>query len=261
MPRFIVTNVYQGLNLRPSPSTSNTPLENMPFGTQVELIEDTGTNWKKVRVVALGPERVGFASALYLTEVKSDAIARLIASAAFYWELFDRGDGRENVQPFKNEVLKMWDDLGGGRPPNDNTSHDDWPWSAAGMSAFVRRAGGYTGFKFSAGHSTYIHDAIAKMQADRAAPFWGFRIAEKKPEVGDLIAQWRVTRRDYDYAATHDEFKSHTDLVCQIVDGKVRAIGANVPTDTVGVKVSKLTPSGHLAGVRNEIAILKNMAL
>lgn len=154
----------------------------------------------------------------------------------------------------------MWDDLGGGRPPNDNTSHPKWPWSAAGMSAFIRRAGGYTGFKFAAGHSIYIHDSILKMKANQAAPFWGFRINQKKPEVGDLIVQWRTTERTYDFAAASDEFNSHTDVVCQIINGTVRAIGANVPTDTVGVKVYRLTPEGFLAGRRNEIAIMKNMA-
>jgi hypothetical protein len=260
MTRYIVTNVYDGLNLRPSPSTSGAPLETMKLGTQLELIADTGTKWKKVRIVGSNPPREGFASDVYLTEVKSDAIARLIASAAHYWELFDRGDGREDTQPFKDLVLTMWDELGGGRPPGNDTSHPKWPWSAAGMSAFIRRAGGYTDFKFSAGHSAYIHDSIVKMKANKPAPFWGFKIGDKKPEVGDLVAQWRVTRIDYNHAATHPEFSSHTDVVCQVMDGKVRTLGANVPTNTVGVKVYKLTPSGHLAGERNEIAIMKNMA-
>ncbi|TIP29600.1 MAG: DUF2272 domain-containing protein [Mesorhizobium sp.] len=260
MTLYIVTNLYNGLNLRASPSPSATVLGNMSFATVCELVEDTGTNWKKVRAPLGGTQTVGFASDLYLTEVKSDGIVRLLASIMHYWTLFDRGVGRENVLPFKNEVLKMWDDLGGGRPPGNDTSHPKWPWSAAGMSAFIRRASGYTGFKFAAGHSIYIHDSIVKMKAGQTAPFWGFRINEKKPEVGDLIAQWRITQRTYDFAAANDSFNSHTDVVCQIINGTVRAIGANVPTDTVGVKVYHLTPQGFLAGARNEIAILKNMA-
>lgn len=260
MTRYIVTNVYNGLNLRASPSNSGTVLGIMPFATICELVEDTGTKWKKVRTSLAGTPTVGFASDLYLTEARSDAIVRLMQSVMHYWTLFDRGAGREDVQPFKNEVLKMWDDLGGGRPPGNDTSHPNWPWSAAGMSAFIRRAGGYDGFKFSPGHSVYIHDSIAKMKAGRSAPFWGFRITEKKPEVGDLIAQWRITPRTYDFAAGSSEFSSHTDVVCQIVDGAVRAIGANVPTDTVGVKVYRLTENGFLTGGRNEIAIMKNMA-
>ncbi len=259
MTRFLITNVYDGLNLRQTPSTSGTLITNMKFGTQVELVAETGTKWKQVRVLGAGPVLQGFASDIYLTEVKSDAVARLIQSTAFYWELFDRGAGQEGTEPFKGHVLKMWDDLGGGRPPGDNTSHDDWPWSAAGMSAFVRRAGGYSGFKFSAGHSSYIHDSIAKKQAGQEAPFWGFRITEQRPEVGDLVAQWRRVRRTYDFAAANDSFSSHTDVVCQIVNGTVRAIGANVG-DTVGVKVYRLTAQGFLAGERNEIAIMRNRA-
>ncbi|MGO1077278.1 DUF2272 domain-containing protein [Inquilinus sp. CA228] len=260
MTQYIVTNVYDGLNLRPSPSTSGTPIKTMALGTLLELIEDTGTRWKKVRIVGSSPVIEGYASDVYLTEVRSDAIARLIASAAHYWELFDRGSGTEDKPPYKGYVLQMWDELGQGRPPGDNTSHRDWPWSAAGMSAFIRRAEGYTGFKYNAGHALYINDAIVKMKANKPAPFWGYRINEKKPEVGDLVAQWRDNRIDYDHAATHSSFKSHTDVVCQVLDGSVRAIGANVPTDTVGVKVYKLTTDGYLAGERSEIAILKNRA-
>ncbi|MBP9183630.1 MAG: DUF2272 domain-containing protein [Fuscovulum sp.] len=260
MTRYLVTNVYQGLNLRPTPSTAQAPLETMPFATQVELLEDTGTKWKKVRVLAPGSGRVGYASAAYMTLVRSDAIARLVQAAAHYWELFDRGAGREDVQPYKDHVLQMWDDLGGGRPPGDNTSHPGWPWSAAGMSAFVRRAGGYDGFKFSAGHARYIHDAIVKRNAGQAAPFWGHRITERRPQVGDLIAQWRVTKIGYDHAAAWDDFSSHTDLVVQVLGDSVRAIGANVPTDTVGVKVYRTGPDGFLLGTRNEIAVMENRA-
>jgi hypothetical protein len=260
MTRYIVTNVYDGLNLRPTPSTSGTPIGTMPFATVCELIEDNGTKWKKVRAIFGGETKEGFASDVYLTEARSDAIVRLLQSAMHYWTLFDRGTGREDVQPYKGFVLKMWDELGIGRPPGDNTSHKDWPWSAAGMCAFIRRAGGYTGFKQSASHARYIHDAIVKKQAGQAAPFWGHRITQRKPQVGDLIAQWRIRRIGYDDAAAGDGFSSHTDVVCQIVNGTARAIGANVEGDTVGVKVYRLTPDGFLAGERNEIAVLENRA-
>lgn len=258
--RFIVTNVYTGANLRATPSETGHLLENMRFGTTLDLVEDTGTKWKKVRVERPGPATVGFVSDVNLTVARTDAIARLIAAAAHYWDLFDRGEGRENVAPFKAHVLKMWEELGQGSPPGDDTSHPDWPWSAAGMCAFIRRATGYTGFVFNKKHSFYVHDSIKHRNAGTAAPFWGFRITEKKPEVGDLIAQWRVVRRDYDFAATHDDFSSHTDVVCQVLPDSVRAIGANVPSDTVGVKVYRLDPNGFLAGRRNEIVLMRNMA-
>ena len=261
MTRYIVTNVYTGANLRASASESGAILRNLPFGTLLDLVNDNGTKWKEVRVVQAGPAVTGFASDVNLTIAKTDAISRLIASAAFYWELFDRGVGKEGVAPFKAEVLKMWADLAMGSPPGDNTSHPDWPWSAAGMCAFIRRAGGYTGFKQATKHAVYINDSIVKMKAQMPAPFWGFKINEKKPEVGDLIAQWRVTRIDYDFAATHSDFSSHTDVVCQVLGDSVRAIGCNVPTDTVGVKVYRLDAAGFLKGARNEIAIMKNMAV
>lgn len=260
MAQFIVTNVFDGANMRKTPSASGQLIRNLPFGTRLERIADTPGNFKEMRIVQPGAAVTGFVSIVNLTEARTDAIARLIEAAAFYWELFDRGEGREDVQPFKRHVLKLWEELGMGSPPGDNTSHPDWPWSAAGMCAFIRKAGGYTGFKPSRRHARYIHDSIVKMKAGQPAPFWGFRINEKKPEVGDLIAQWRVTRIDYDFAAAHGDFSSHTDVVCQVLGDRVRAIGANVPTDTVGVKVYRLDDQGFLKGSRNEIAIMKNMA-
>jgi hypothetical protein len=260
MTRYIVTNVYDGLNLRGSPSASGDLIGTMPFATVCDELEPSATKWKKVRATFDGATKEGYASNLYMTELRSDAIARLLGSVMYYWTLFARGTGKENVQPYKGYVLQMWDELGAGRPPNDNTSHKDWPWSAAGMSAFIRRAGGYTGFKQSSGHARYIHDAIAKRTANKAAPFWGYRITERKPQVGDLIAQWRVHQIGYNDAAARDDFSSHTDVVCQVLENTVRAIGANVETDTVGVKIYRLNAQGYLAGLRNEIAVLENRA-
>lgn len=264
MAAYVVTNTRYGANLRSGPSESAQVMTNMKFGTTLDLVQDTGTKWKKIRVLdgaAAGAE--GFVSDKNLTRGKSAAVTSLVASIAFYWDLFDRGSGKEDVQPYKNHVLKMWDELGGGRPPNNNTSHDDWPWSGACISAFIRRAGGHAGFKFSSGHHRYIKDSIAQREAsNQNAPFWGYRLAEKKPEVGDLVVQWRQTARTYDFVRsimnTNTTFKGHTDAVCEIADGYLWAMGGN-NSHSVGRKQYHLTADGHLRAENRVFMLMKNM--
>src|SRR4029077_20034920 len=100
----------------------------------------------------------------------------------------------------------------------------DVPWSAAFISFCVRNAG-IIGFMFAAAHARYIHDSIVKKNAGTAAPFWGFRITEQKPSLGDIIAQWRVSKTTYDDAAVRDGFFSHCDIVVEVGPDFVRTLG------------------------------------
>lgn len=265
MVTYTITNTRYGANLRPQASESSQVIVNLKFGTTLDLLQDTGTKWKKVRVLNGGDaNREGFVSDKNLTKEKSPAITKLMASIAHYWDLFDRGHGKEDVQPYKNHVLKMWDELGDGRPPNDNTSHPDWPWSGAAISAFIRRATGYAGFKFSSGHHRYIKDSVAQREAgNQSAPFWGHRLNEAKPEVGDLVVQWRTTPRTYDFVKSimnsNTTFKGHTDVVCEIADGYLWGIGGN-NSNSVGRKKYAIGPGGHLLAENNVFMLMKNKA-
>jgi hypothetical protein len=133
----------------------------------------------------------------------------------------------------------------------------DVPWSAAFISFVVRNAG-YQGFRFAAAHSRYIHDAIVKRQQGVAeAPFWGFRLSEHRPTLGDLVCQWRIDRRTFDDAAERDDFRSHCDVVVELKDTFVRAIGGNV-RNSVAMKTYSLNLNGFLKNTGKVIAILRN---
>ena len=107
-------------------------------------------------------------------------------------------------------------------PPQ--TARDrDAPWSAAAISFMVRKAAlsepRYSQFRFAAAHSQYIHDAIQRREAENTgAPFWGFRLHERKPQLGDIVCRQRITNVNYDFARTRDSFKSHCDIIVQIRD-------------------------------------------
>jgi hypothetical protein len=121
----------------------------------------------------------------------------------------------------------------------------------------VRNAG-YQGFRFAAAHSRYIHDAIIKRQQDDVgAPFWGFRLSEHRPKLGDMVCQWRMVPRTFAEAARKDSFKSHCDVVVELRDTFVRAIGGNVG-QSVAMKTFSLNDRGFLKNTNRVFAILRN---
>jgi hypothetical protein len=194
----------------------------------------------------------GFASAAHLRATASPAKEALIHEAVAQWTHFKRGTGKENVDPFAGFVGEMWSSIGLDLDGRDR----DQPWSAAFISFVVRRAG-YAGFKFAAAHARYIHDSIIKRERNEASPFWGFRITEHKPSLGDMVCRWRVVPRTFDDAVRRDDFKSHSDIVVQVGEGFVNTIGGNV-AQSVSTTRYRLDSAGFLDGSGNVFAVLRN---
>lgn len=139
-----------------------------------------------------GAIQSGFVSAKFLRKATTAAREILVGAAVEQWLRFDRGQGLEHIAPYFRFVGEMWDAI------NINLDGRDRgvPWSAAAISFVVRQAAkqqaGYEKFKFSDGHARYIHDSIKKREnGDENTPFWGFRITERKPQIGDLICKNR----------------------------------------------------------------------
>lgn len=269
MSHYIVTGLLHGANLRAAPSAAAGLVGNLKFA---DLLEETGApsgGWRQVRVLdGVLAGRSGFVSQINLAAPRSDAVAKLVKSAAHYWELFDRGRGRDTVAPYKQHVLDIWDGLG-MRPPGNDTRHKDWPWSAAAISAFVRRTGAFDGFRYSRAHWGYIKHAISQRDGQHASgPFWGYDLDAHAPEVGDLVVQWRVVPQTLASArASNAFFKSHTDVVVRVEAGRCYAIGGNVSVNgrpspgtgnTVGYKIYPLDPgTGRLKRERNVFMLMK----
>lgn len=267
---YIVTGLLQGANLRAAPSKTGQELGNLKFA---DLVEETGPpseRWKQVRVLdgALAGQS-GFVSDINLAAPRSDAVTRLIKSAAHYWRMFDFGRGRAGVEPYRQHVLDMWSQLG-SRPPGGNVLHKKWPWSAAGMSAMIRHAGGYDGFKYAEGHSEFIRHSIAQRDQNRpAGPFWGYDLHEAAPEVGDLVVQYRNTVQTMESVrAGTGFFPSHTDVVVRVEANRCYAIGANVRVvrspapgagNTLGHKILPIDPdTGQLKREQRVFMLMKN---
>lgn len=245
-----------GLNLRSDTIVSSqTWIATLPLGHDVEVIKrNIDGKWAQVRTFLNGQGVSGFVAQRHLRKRRSDEIERLVSSAVEQWLRFKRGAGKETIYPYYNYIGEMWEALGYQYDGRDTKQY----WSAAAISYFIEKAGsGYSDFKRSIRHSTYIKDGIEKRESGTSASFWGYKITEKKPEIGDLICQWRVNKTDYNSARTKNSFPSHTDLVVRIEDNHVFALGGNVG-HSVDLKKYQLRADGKLKNERSVFAILKN---
>lgn len=243
------------LNLRREPKVSHgNIIAALPKAQSVLLVDEEVNGWVQVRTLVKDQKLEGYVSAQHLRDPVGEAQEKLVEAAVQEWLRFDRGAGKEHHAPYYDYVGEMWRAI----KLNLDGKDRDQPWSAAFISWVVRNAGDpYQGFKHAAAHARYIHDAIKKRVAGDAAPFWGFRPAEHKVQIGDIVCQWRVQPRTYEDAAAHDGFFSHCDIVVELNEGRVRALGGNV-NDTVAFKTYARDAYGHLLPENKVFAVLRN---
>jgi chitosanase len=135
-----------------------------------------------------------------------------------------------------------------GRDDLDGRDHE-WPWSAAFISWVMRQAGAEGRFTYSASHATYISKSIRdRNQGNTNALYWGFRLSERKPQVGDLVCWDRDREKVVDYDHQHGgDYKSHTDLVVAVGGDEIEVIGGNVGNSVTRRPVA-LNADGFLVG-------------
>ena len=252
----------EALNLR-SEAAVTTPesrIAVLHLGQSVETLSAPKEGWVAVRVRLGSEERDGFVKAEFLRKPLSPGREALLEQAIKEWLRFEKGLGKETVDPYFRYVGEMWQAIGQDLDGKDS----DVPWSAAAISFMVRNAAAkapiYAKFRFAAAHSRYIHDAIKRRLAnDATAPFWGCRLHESRPLLGDLVCRWRETPRTFDDAIGDDGFKSHCDIVVRVTPDTVDAIGGNV-NNSVSITTYQVTQSGFLADRDQVFAHLVNRA-
>lgn len=219
--------------------------------------------WRRIK--AGSDEGVAFEK--YLREPGRPEVEALLRAALDEWLRFDKGQADEKADPYYKYVRHMWAAI---REPYDGRSKyasgEDVPWSAAFISWVVRQAGpAYAHFQFAASHSVFVNNAIkARITNRRDKPFWGYRITEEKPALGDIIQRNRGTGSySYSYAENHAEYSSHSDIVVEVTPDVVRVMGGNVG-DTVtisgNIQEYELDAEGFIKPDQNVIALLKNRA-
>jgi len=265
MPKKFVDAL--ALNFRSAPVVDpSNKLGTLFLGQPVEVkAQPPDPAWLEVSATLSGQTAStdGFVSKRFLRDPVSANREALIAATIAEWMRFDRGLGQEDEDPFFKFVGEMWKNLG----INDRDGKDDIPWSAAAISFFVTGGGSaYSKFKFNGQHSVYIHDSIKKREANITdTPYWGFRLNERRPQLGDMICQWRDVPQTFSTARLNNDFNSHCDVVVKIDSEKneLLAIGGNVRggnvDESVAVTTFRLAPGDFLARQGRVFAILTNI--
>jgi hypothetical protein len=155
-------------------------------------------------------------------------------------------------------IEAFWaDGVGTPKPGNFKT-----PWSAAFISFCMRKGGAGASFAYSGRHSVYISKAINDRGKENAA-FWGFRLSEYAPQVGDIICWSREAGVSYDNQKGGD-YDGHCDIVVATKGGSIEAIGGNLSESVLRFSQARdgqgrLKPSGDekkflIAVIQNRLA-------
>lgn len=255
----------EAINLRSEPMVdSANRLAILHLGQVLTVLDESpGADWVKVKVDIDDSEVTGYVKRIIngVFSLRDSVVMQrdtLVDNAIKQWLRFDQGQGMEYNRPYSGYVGEMWRAIKMNLDGNDR----DMPWSAAFISYVVRQSIGdgskYAKFKFASSHSKYLHDSIVKKQAgDESAPFWGYRLNEKKPQVGDIVARWREVERDYNDAAHHDSFKSHCDIVVSVNADFVLAVGGNVG-QSVSITRYEKSGSGYLLPYHQAFMLMVN---
>ena len=152
-----------------------------------------------------------------------------------------RRGGREAEEGYWKRVGDYWK-VGVDKDLTGKDTHE--PWSAAFISYVMKEAGLGDRFSYSDWHATYIRNSIlARRRKDRTFAFWGYKLNERAPQVGDLVGYRRQGGITFNYQPT--VYKSHTDIVVAVRPGEIDVIGGNVK-DSVTLKTLKTDAEGKL---------------
>ncbi|WP_213132711.1 DUF2272 domain-containing protein [Citrobacter sp. FP75] len=232
-----------GILVGPSPEISMSPTATLPTEQTVvpflgAVTEDNGRTTAAIIMPASG--------------FTANAASIAIDEWHFFGEQrYNRSGGivhsgnKEGEDGWWQRVGLYWAKI--GRDDLDGRDHD-WPWSAAFISWVMRQAGAGDRFSYSASHATYISKSIRdRNQGNAMALYWGYRLKERKPQIGDLVCWDRDPDKVVDYDHQHlGNYSSHTDLVVSVGTDEIDVIGGNVG-NSVTRRPLTLTAEGFLS--------------
>lgn len=253
----------EGLSLRSEPNgeSDDNIIASLYYGDVAKVSgQPTANGYIRSKVDVDGETLEGFLSTLYLRDPEPPEIERLVREATDEWKRFDRGNGVETAEPYSSFIHEMW----AARGESFTGQNTNRFWSAAFIS-FILENANYTKTKLSTQHSVYIHEAIRNRITGANRNFWGYRRREARPQVGDLICQWRERETTFDEAEMNNDFPSHTDVVIAVRKTACVTIGGNVSNGmsgssgvSVDTKIWTLDDDGFLPDARSVFALMKN---
>ncbi|MBZ9603314.1 DUF2272 domain-containing protein [Phyllobacterium chamaecytisi] len=181
---------------------------------------------------------------------KSQAISRATNEWNFFGNQQYDVDGRaikigrkEQEDGFYQRIGVYW--LDGTGTHGVDGLNIGMPWSAAFTSWIMKMSGAEDRFRYSTLHAVFIYQAIRdRLSSREAAGYWGWRLNEQKPAVGDIVCWGREPGIDYDNQQ-QGNYHGHSDIVVSVEADKVWIIGGNVG-NSVTKRPLPLRPDGYL---------------
>jgi Uncharacterized protein conserved in bacteria (DUF2272) len=196
----------------------------------------------------------------------SNKILKIVELAKQEWDFFENQEIDLNDNYIKKGKTETdngyWEKVGEywrfGVHSNLTGLDTETPWSAAFISYIMRKAELGDLFLYSNAHRDFINKAInAKSINDTNFGFWGHKLTEYKPKIGDLVCYSR--QNDVTYETRPNGYSSHSDIVIDIKVGEILVIGGNVK-NSVSLKHLKIDANGFLIDNEHKwFVILENI--
>jgi hypothetical protein len=132
---------------------------------------------------------------------------------------------KEGEEGFYQRIGQYW--LEGTNTRNIDGQDHEFPWSAAFISWVMKTSGAGDNFRYSTQHSVYISQAIRDHLNNNNVGFWGWRLNEHKPAVGDLVCWAREAGVDFEHQKGGN-YAGHCDIVAAVEADEIFVIGGNV---------------------------------
>jgi phage gp46-like protein len=183
----------------------------------------------------------------------------IVAVAVAEWEWFGKQEvdvtgqksapGKQEDSDDGSERVALYWREGVGEPGITGKDRNKY-WSAAFISYVMLKAGAGALFRRSDHHQEYIYAAmVAAREKRNDYGYWGARLEDRAPELGDLICAWREEKITFQDAQKPGSYASHCDLVVAKTDTTVTVIGGNVGQSvtrrTFRLKNGKVTPDTY----------------
>jgi hypothetical protein len=176
-----------------------------------------------------------------------DSLVKVALEQASKYEGIDEGS-----TPLRQRIEAYWRELQAAQMGDFAFSSVEVAWSAVFVSWCLWRAGALKNqFLFSAQHSQYIKNAIARAAANPNGDFVARRITERKPAPGDIIHGNRSNTEvlTYEQAAVDGDYDSHCAVVVGIGQDEhgpcAFTVGGN-EKDSVRTRKVRLTADGFV---------------
>jgi len=215
-------------------------------------------NTNKILIYGGGAILIALATIFFVVKSSKKTIGktafrkRSVKIAQDEYEKWGKGSKKDSDNSMYANLKRYWNSLGWNE---SQWSPTGTAWSSSFISYVMKTAkADEEDFKFASQHSTYIYEAIQNKKNNTKKGFKGYRLNEKKVEVGDLVCYARQGGIDYD--TNSSQYSAHCDLVIGVDSDDAYAIGGNV-SDSVSMSKIPLDDKGYVEEGNKRFVVIK----